>query len=194
MQLLVFILGYFLPLYLHSPSPPPIPPSTLLTVPKTKILKKWKNTWRHHHFTKVYQKPWLYTILFLRYCTCDRCYCYFSFWPIFCPFTPPLTVQKNNFFLKKKKTPGDTIILHMCTENDDQMMYGSWDMVHGEQTDGRTESQMEKVTSRGGGSMNNISTSGGLTAFSTSWDFNIHFNSKLDSQEENIKSNWHMAN
>ena len=41
-------------------------------------------------------------------------------------------------------------------------------MVHDEQTDGRTESQMEKVTPRGGESMNNISTSGGLTAFSTS--------------------------
>ena len=25
--------------------------------------------------------------------------------------------------------PGDIIILHMCTKNYDQMMYGSWDMV-----------------------------------------------------------------
>ena len=29
-----------------------------------------------------------------------------------------------------KKRPGDIIILHMCTENYDQMMYSSWDMVH----------------------------------------------------------------
>ena len=27
-----------------------------------------------------------------------------------------------------EKTPGDIIILHMSTINDDQMMYGSWDM------------------------------------------------------------------
>ena len=31
------------------------------------ILKKWKNTWRYHHFTKVYQTSWSYAILFLRY-------------------------------------------------------------------------------------------------------------------------------
>ena len=28
-----------------------------------------------------------------------------------------------------KKPPGDIIILHKCTKNYDQMMYGSWDMV-----------------------------------------------------------------
>ena len=42
--------------------------------------------------------------------------------------------------------PGDIIILHMCTKNYDQMMYGSWDMVHNRQTDG----QSEKMTYRGG--------------------------------------------
>ena len=34
-----------------------------------------------------------------------------------------------------KKTPGDIIILHMCTENYDEMMYGSWGMVYNGQTD-----------------------------------------------------------
>ena len=28
-----------------------------------------------------------------------------------------------------KKTPGDIIILHMCTKNYDEAMYGCWDMV-----------------------------------------------------------------
>ena len=28
-----------------------------------------------------------------------------------------------------KKTPGDIIILHKCTKNNDHMMYGSWNMV-----------------------------------------------------------------
>ena len=37
---------------------------------------------------------------------------------------------------KKKKTPGDIIILHMYTKNYDHMMYSSSDMVHNEQTDG----------------------------------------------------------
>ena len=33
--------------------------------------------------------------------------------------------------LKKwQKIAGDTIILHMCTINDNHMMYGSWDMEH----------------------------------------------------------------
>ena len=54
---------------------------------------------------------------------CDECYCYFSFWAIFFPFTTH-TAQK-------KKTPGDIII--------DQIMYSSWDMVHSRWTDGWTE-------------------------------------------------------
>ena len=58
----------------------------------------------------------------------DRCNCYFSFWAIFCPFTP-LTAQKIKILEKWKKGPGDITILHICTKNYDQMMYGSWDMV-----------------------------------------------------------------
>ena len=45
----------------------------------------------------------------------------------FLPFYPQ---QPKKSKLKKiKKTPGDIIILHTCTKNSDQMMYGSWDMV-----------------------------------------------------------------
>ena len=40
------------------------------TTQKIKILKNWKNTWRYHHFTQVYQKSWSYAILFLRYGVC----------------------------------------------------------------------------------------------------------------------------
>ena len=45
-----------------------------------------------------------------------------------------------------KKTPGDIIILHMCTINYDQKMYSSWDMVQQTDrrgTDGRTKWHME---------------------------------------------------
>ena len=45
----------------------------------------------------------------------------------FLPFYP-LTTQKNHNFVKMKKTSEDVIILHMCTTNDNHMMYGSWDM------------------------------------------------------------------
>ena len=144
----------------------------------------WKNerkTWRYHHLTYVYQKIWSDDVQFLRYgawqmqlkktpgditilhvCTknydqmmygswdmvCDRCNCYFSFWAIFCPFTP-LTTQKIKI-LKVKKTSGDIIILHIWIKNYEQMMYGSWDMVRDRRTDGQMDGQMEKVAYRGG--------------------------------------------
>ena len=56
---------------------------------------------------------------------------FLSFWAIFCPFSP-LTTWKIKI-LKLKKTPGDIIILHICTINDNHMMYGSWDMEHNRQ-------------------------------------------------------------
>ena len=53
---------------------------------------------------------------------------YFSFWAIFCTFTPQ---QPEKSKLKKitKKTPGDLIILHKCIKNHDHILYCSWDMV-----------------------------------------------------------------
>ena len=51
---------------------------------------------------------------------------FLTFWAIFCPFSP-LTTWKIKI-LTLKKTPGDIIILHICTINDNHMMYGSWDM------------------------------------------------------------------
>ena len=68
---------------------------------------------------------------------CDRCNCYFSFWEIFCPFTP-LTAQKIKILIKWKKTPGDIIILYMCTKNYYQMINSSWDMVHNRHMDIQT--------------------------------------------------------
>ena len=56
---------------------------------------------------------------------CDR-QKFLSFWAIFCPFSP-LTTWKIKI-LTFKKTPEDIIILHICTINDNHMMYGSWNM------------------------------------------------------------------
>ena len=52
---------------------------------------------------------------------------FLSFWTVLCTFTP-LRTQKIKILKTMKKTPGDIIILHMCTINDNHMMYGSWDM------------------------------------------------------------------
>ena len=59
--------------------------------------------------------------------THDGCNCYFSFWAIFCPFTP-ITAWKMKISKKWKKMPGDIIILHKCTKNHNHMIYCSWDM------------------------------------------------------------------
>ena len=49
-----------------------------------------------------------------------------TFWVIFCPFSP-LTTWKIKI-LTLKKPPGYIIILHICTKNDKDMIYGSWDI------------------------------------------------------------------
>ena len=48
------------------------------------------------------------------------------------PFYPPNNTKDQNFE-KMIKTPGDMIILHRFTINDNHIMYGSWDMKRDEQ-------------------------------------------------------------
>ena len=55
----------------------------------------------------------------------DRIFCHFG--PFF-SFLPPNNLQNQNFEKMKKKNTGDIIILHMCTINDNHIMYGSWDI------------------------------------------------------------------
>ena len=50
----------------------------------------------------------------------------------FFPFYPPNN-RKNQNFEKIKKIPGDIIILHKCTINNNHMMNDSWDMEHDRQ-------------------------------------------------------------
>ena len=61
---------------------------------------------------------------------CDR-HNFLSFWAIFAILTP--NNQKSQNFEKMKKTLGDIIILHLCTRNDNHMMYGSSDIKHNRQ-------------------------------------------------------------
>ena len=62
----------------------------------------------------------------------------FNFGPFFA-ILPANSPQNQNFKKLKKKTPEDIIILHMCTKNCDQIMYGSRDMVRIGWTDRGTD-------------------------------------------------------
>ena len=50
----------------------------------------------------------------------------------FLPFYPSMDPENQNFE-KIKKTPGDTLTLHMCTISSNHMMYGSSDMERDQQ-------------------------------------------------------------
>ena len=73
---------------------------------------------------------------------------YFELFFALLPPSPPLTSQKIKIKKKKKrKMPGDIIILHVCTKTYDQMMYSSGDTVRDGQTDGRMN-RIEEQTDR----------------------------------------------
>ena len=59
---------------------------------------------------------------------------FLSFGPFF-PLLPPNNPKNKNFekMKKMKKTAGDITILHMCNMNDNNMIYGSWDVEHDRQ-------------------------------------------------------------
>ena len=94
---------------------------------KSKFWKNEKNPWRYYHFTNVYHKWQSYDVWFLRYGATGRIF--LSFWTVFfLPFNPPNN-PKNQNVEKMKITRGD-IILHTCTIDGSDMMYGFWDMEH----------------------------------------------------------------
>ena len=73
----------------------------------------------------MHHKWQLYYVWFLRYGVKQTEL--LSFWAIFCPFTP-LKTRAIKILKKRKKTPGYIIILHMCTINENYIMYGFWVM------------------------------------------------------------------
>ena len=133
-------------------------PFTRLTTQKIKILKKWKKIiWRCHHYDHLIYAYWdmkwdrhitqnvlsfwstfallpHYWSRKLKFrknvkkleilSSCTRVPCHFG---PFLPSDPPNNLENQNFE-KMKNMPGDIIILHLCTTNDNHMMYGSWDM------------------------------------------------------------------
>ena len=66
----------------------------------------------------MYQKPQSYKVWFLAH----------GVRQFFFPFTPLTTWKNQNFEKKKKKPFRGVIILHMCTENHDYMIYAFWDV------------------------------------------------------------------
>ena len=108
------------------------------------FLKKWK---RHLEISSFYTSVNSDHMLYCSWdMTCDGCNCYFSFWAIFCPFTP-LTAQKMKISKKWRKhleisslnTCLPKIMIRWC------MVPEIWCM-----TDRPTDRQTEKVTYRGG--------------------------------------------
>ena len=73
----------------------------------------------------MYHKQRSYDIRFLKAKVRQTSFCDFGSLLSFLP-SDNLKSQKP-IFEKLKKTPED-IILHMCTINDNHMIYGSWDM------------------------------------------------------------------
>ena len=108
--LILLTLGHLLPFYPHKN-------------PKIKILKNEKNFLKISSFYTCVPKI---TII---WCMIPEIWSESGriFWVIFWPFST-LTNQKTKNLKLKKKTPGDIIPLHICTINDNYMMYGSWDM------------------------------------------------------------------
>ena len=102
------ILGHFLPFY--SPKNQ-----------KNQNFEKMKKV-GGDHFTHVYHKSQSYDVRFLR-CGMRQT----EFFDILGHFLScnPHNDSENRNFEKMKKTPGDIILLHMCTINDNYMMYDS---------------------------------------------------------------------
>ena len=93
---------------------------------KSKFWKNEKNSWRYCHFKHENHTWKSYDVWFLRYGARQS---FFSFWIIFCPFTPlPPPLPNNPVNQNFEKTPGGIIILHKCTINDNHMMHGFQDM------------------------------------------------------------------
>ena len=90
---------------------PPLKPQ------KIRILKNFKNWWRYY-FTYEYQKPQSCEVRFLRYRVKDI-FCHFRL------FFALLPLMENQNYEEMKTASWDVIILQMCTENHDHMMYVS---------------------------------------------------------------------
>ena len=131
-----FVLGNFLPFY---------PPNSLKNKNFKKLKKAPGGIILLHKFTKNHDHMLLCSWDMAR----DTCNCYFSFWAIFCPFTP-LTDKNQNF--KKKNNEKNFWRYHHFTHVHLKLWLDDVQFLrYGERWTGReTDGQTEKVTYRGG--------------------------------------------
>ena len=107
---------------------------------KIKILKKWKKYLEISFYTNMPKIMIIcYTVPEIWYI---RHVILIFYLGLFFVLLPP-NDRKNQNFQKIWKRHGDIIVLHMCTKNNDQMMFGSWNWCV-------MDGWMEKVTYRGG--------------------------------------------
>ena len=119
-ELLFEILGYFLHFYPSN--------SRNNQIFKKMKKKKKRKTWRYHHFTYVDQKLWSDNLRFQKYGAWQMEVLFLIF-DYFFPFNFSRSPKNKKVEENYKKT-GD-MILHICTKNYGQMIYGFWDMVCG---------------------------------------------------------------
>ena len=86
---------------------------------------------RYYHFPNVYHK-WLSSDVWLQRYWAWRQTEFFVILDHILPFHLPNN-PKNQTSEKMIKKPGDIIILHMCTKNDNHLTYHSWDVKHDRQ-------------------------------------------------------------
>ena len=91
---------------------------------KIKFQKSDKKCWRYHHFTPCAPKT---TIIWGAVPEIQSETDFFVILSPFLPFFLPCSPEKQTFGNMKKGT-GHVTISHICTENHNNMMYGSWDM------------------------------------------------------------------
>ena len=89
---------------------------------KQNFRKVKRNYWRYHHLTNVQQKSQSYDVYFLGYEVWQTWF--FAILVHFLPYWP----QKWKFGKNVKTKPGDIILLHMCSINEDHMRHGFSDI------------------------------------------------------------------
>ena len=107
-------MGYFLCFYLTNSL-------------KNQNLKKWKNTWRYHHFTQVHQKSWSYapTVPEIQHVTDVIVIFHFRlFFALLPPNSPKIKILKK----WKKRLEISSFYIGVTFYICDQMVYGSRDM------------------------------------------------------------------
>ena len=110
-QIFLVILDPFLP---FNPPPPLKNPENL------NFEKMKKSIWRYHHFELVQQKTIKWCMLTQMWSATGIIFVILGHFLLFYP-----TIDPEN---KKNKKTANIFPLHMCTINQDHMMYGFWDI------------------------------------------------------------------